>query len=265
MKARILIPLTCSLCALPGVSYAQTFATNAAPTADAFIATGSAGNPAGTDLTGLNFGGAGTLAISPSSSTKGEFDTILKFNLASTVSQFNTTYGVGNWAVTGLTLKLASNTGVQGTQPGNGVFNSINAGNFDIQWVSVDNWIEGTGNGMGTAAGSSISFSSMSTLFAGTSDGLGTYTYTPPGNNVYVSYTLPLNGDLVSDVDGGGDVSLYFSASAASAVGYLFNARSFGANTPEFIVGASATPEPATIALLAVSLGGLFFARKARS
>jgi hypothetical protein len=150
---------------------------------------------------------------------------------------------------------------MQGTQPGNGIFNSINAGNFNIQWVSVDSWIEGTGNGMGVAAGSSISLSTKSSLFAGTTDGLGTFTYTPPGNNIYVSYTLPLDSGLVTDTAGGGDVSLYFSA-ADNAVGYLFNARSFGNNTPEFIVGAVATPEPTTVALLAVALGGLVVARK---
>ncbi len=246
---------------LPAFAHADTFSTNAAPTADAFLAAGSASNPVGTDLSGLNFGGAGTLAIAPASSTKGEFDTILKFNLASSVSQFNTTYGVGNWSITGLTLKLASNTGVQGTQPGNAIFNAISGGNFNIQWVSVDNWVEGTGNGMGTTANGSISFSSMSTLFAGTSDALGTYTYTPPGNNLYVSYTLPLNSDLVADTAAGGDVSLYFSA-ADNQVGYLFNSRTFGANTPEYIVEATATPEPTTVALLAVSLGGLLVTRK---
>src|ERR1700753_1269921 len=65
--------------------------------ADAFLATGSPSNPAGSDLRTLNFGGAGTLAISSASSTKGEFDSIIEFNLAAAYNQFNTTYGAGNW------------------------------------------------------------------------------------------------------------------------------------------------------------------------
>ena len=41
-------------------------------TADAFLPTGSAANPVGTDLTGLNFGAAGTLVVAPPSSVKGD-------------------------------------------------------------------------------------------------------------------------------------------------------------------------------------------------
>ena len=53
------------------------------------------------------------------------------FNTASAVSQFNSLYGVGNWAITGVTLSpLASNFSVQGQQPGNGIFNTINAEQF---------------------------------------------------------------------------------------------------------------------------------------
>jgi len=150
-----------ALFALPFGSYADTSFTINNTTADAFLASGSANNPVGSDLTSLNFGGAGTLAIAPASSTKGEFDSIIKFNTAAAVSQFNTTYGVGNWQITSMTLSLASNFGVQGAQPNNNIFNTINAGGFGIDWLGYDNWVEGTGGGMGSPGypnNSSVSF-----------------------------------------------------------------------------------------------------------
>ena len=228
--------------------------------ADAFLASGSPANPVGTDLTGLNFGGAGTLAIAPASSTKGEFDSVIQFNTAAAISEFNTTYGIGNWEIASLTLSLASNFGVQGEQPNNAIFNTINAGSFGIDWLGYDNWVEGTGSGMGTPgypSNSFVSFNSIPTLFTAGSASLGTYTYTPPGNNVYVSYSLPLVSNLVSDAAAGGDVSLYFFA-ADNQVSYLFNSREFpGGNHPELTLTATVVPEPSTLALVATALGVL--------
>jgi PEP-CTERM motif len=241
--------------ALPLSGKADSFYTVNNTTADAFLATGSPNNPVGSDLTSLNFGGAGTLAIAPASSTKGRFDSIIKFNLAGAVSQFDTTYRAGNWQITGLTLQLASNFGVQGSQPNNNIFNTINTGSFGINWLSYDNWTEGTGGGMGSPANGAVSFTSMSTLFSNAHDSLGTYLYTPPGNNVYLSYTLPLNADLVADASAGGDVSLYFYA-ADDQVSYLFNARSFAANHPEITLSVAPVPEPSTWSIMAVALVG---------
>jgi hypothetical protein len=218
----------------------------------------------GTNLTSLNFGGAGTLAISPASSTKGEFDSVIKFNLAGAVGQFNTTYGAGNWRITGLTLQLASNFGVQGSQPNNNIFNKINAGSFGIDWLSNDSWVEGTGGGMGSPGfptTSAVSFNSISSLLSGAHDSLGAFTYTPPGNNVYVNYSLPLNSDLVADASAGGDVSLYFFA-ADNDVSYLFNARSFASNHPEFTLTAAAVPEPNAWIITTAALGGFALLRR---
>ena len=81
--------------------------------ADAFLATGSSNNPEGTDLTGLNFGAAGTLVVAPAASVKGEFQSVLKFNLSNAVALFNTNYGAGNWIITGISLQLTSNYGTE--------------------------------------------------------------------------------------------------------------------------------------------------------
>ena len=145
MKHSSLIAATCGIIlAFPFAGKADTSFTINTTTADAFL---SGASPT------LNFGGAGTLAIAPASSAKGEFDSVIMFNTASAVSQFNTTYGAGNWTITGLTFSLASNFGTQGAQPNNAIFNTINAGSFGIDWLANDSWVEGTGGGNGAANG----------------------------------------------------------------------------------------------------------------
>src|SRR5260370_41452577 len=85
MKSK-LRQLTTAVCgvilALPIVAKADTSFTVSNTTADAFLASGSPNNPVGTNLTTLNFGGAGTFAIAPASSTKRDFDSVVKINLA---------------------------------------------------------------------------------------------------------------------------------------------------------------------------------------
>ncbi len=253
--------------ALPLIASADTSFTINNTVADAFLASGSPNNPIGTNLTSLNFGGAGTLAIAPASSTKGEFDSVIQFNSAAVITQFNSTYGPGNWQITGLKLMLASNFGTQGSQPGNNIFNTINAGSFGIKWISNDSWTEGTGGGMGAAGfpdNNMVSFNSIPTLLSGTTDSLGTFVYTPPGNASYLTYNLPLNADLVTDAAAGGAVSLYFYA-ADNQVGYLFNSKEFASNHPELTLIATATPEPGTLRLLAASVGGFLIARRRKN
>jgi len=253
----------CLLCATSKV-VAQTSYTITTTTADAFLASGSPSNPHGANLTSLNFGGAGTLAIAPASSPDGEFDSVIKFSSAAAISQFNSTYGVGNWTITGLTLTLASNFGVQGSQPNNNIFNTINAGSFGIDWLSYDGWTEGAGSGNGEPGypgNSEVSFNSISTLLSGTVDSLGTFTYAPPGNNIYLNYTLPLDAGLVTDAAGGGDVSLYFYA-ADNQVSYLFNARSYAQNHPELTLTVAPVPEPSALAMVACGLAGLITIRR---
>lgn len=260
MKSHLLSNLICGLIlALPFTGKADTSFTINNTTADAFLASGSAGNPAGANLTTNNYGGAGTLAIAAASSTKGEFDSVIKFNTASAISQFNTTYGAGNWQITSLTLMLASNTGTSGAVPGNNIFNNVSGGNFGIDWLSLDSWAEGSGTPSALST-SGVNFNSTASLLVGSAS-LGTYTYTPPGNNVYANYSLALDANLVSDAAAGGDVSLYLYA-ADNQIGYLFNSRMFASGHPELTLTAAPVPEPGTLALAAATVGGLFFARR---
>ena len=257
--------MICAIVATQTAAYAQTSFTINDTIADAFMATGSPGNPAGTDLTALNFGGAGTLAIASSSSTKGEFDSIIEFNLASAFNQFNITYGAGNWRVTGFQLSLASNFGGQGEQPNLSTFNTINAGSFGIDWLGNNSWVEGNGSGMGTPgypnSNNYVTYQSIPSLFGNGSSSLGTFTYTPPGDNVYLNYALPLDANLAAEVEAGGDASLYFYA-ADNQVSYLFNSRTYSQNHPELTITAEPTPEPSALALSAIGLAGLGVLRR---
>jgi hypothetical protein len=224
----------------------------------------SSGSFLSADAPTLNYGSAGTFAIAPASSSKGEFDSVLMFNTAGAVSQFNGLWGAGNWAITGLMLSLASNFPTQGESINNPIFNNINGGSFGIDWLANNNWSSGSGGGMGGTGypnNNSVSFDYIPTLFANGSDSLGFYTYTPPGNQSYLKYNLPIDGDLVSGAEAGGAVSLYFYAPTNSQVSYLFNSQNFASNHPELTLTATPTPEPGALALLAMS-GGLLIVRR---
>lgn len=245
------IALCGAIVAGPIALHAQTIYTINNTVADAFLTA---------NLPTTNFGLAGTLAIAPAGSAQGEFDSIIQFNTAAAFNQFNTTYGAGNWQVSAITLSLASNQGTNGAHM-NTLFNPVHGGQFNIDWLGNNSWIEGTGGGTGSPAGSSVSFNSISTLFSAGSAPLGTFTYTPPGNNVYENYSLSLNGSLVSGVAAGGEVSLYLSA-ADNQVSYLFNSKDFASNHPELAITATAIPEPGTVALATAALGCILMSRR---
>ena len=208
-----------------GIAGAQV--TNSSTSvADAFLCTGSPNYEEGADLSGLNFGGAGTLAIAPASAAKGEFQSILQFNLADAVAQFNTTYGSNNWLVSAMSLDLASDYGVGGVQPNNPIFNAVSGGQFVIEWLAADDWVEGTGTpNLPTTDG--VCFNSLPELLAQPRGALCTNTYVPPGNNIHVIWPLPLAANLISNLVSGSEVTFRFYA-ADNQIGYLFNSQSYG-------------------------------------
>ncbi len=217
---------------LPSLSRAQvTFTTTTSD--DAFLATGSPDNPSGPDLTGLNFGATGGLAISPPSALKGEFQTVLKFDLAGAATLFNSTYGTNGWTITAISLDLTSNFGTNGEQPDNPIFNVVSGGSFVIEWFSTNDWVEGTGTPrMPTTDG--VTYDSLPDLLSGAHEILCTNIYSPPGNDVPVTYALPLSTNLVSEAENGSKASLLLYA-ADDQIGYIFNSHNFGGNNKPLI------------------------------
>jgi hypothetical protein len=224
--------------------------------ADAFLATGSSNNPEGNDLTGLNFGAAGTVVVAPAASVKGEFQSVLKFSLSNAVALFNTNYGEDNWTITGISIQLTSNYGTSGVQPNNAIFPMINSGNFVIEWLSDDDWVEGTGTpNLPTTDG--VTYDSLPALLSGAHEILNTNTYTPPGNNLPVIYTLPLNTNLVADVSDGGDVSFLLYA-VDNQIGYLFNSYNYGRGN-EPLINVTATLRVLPLKILSGYFTNKFF------
>ncbi len=255
MSCRRTLVFAVALLCLGSIATAQVTYTGT-DYADAFLATGSPDNPEGTDLTGLNFGGAGTLVVAPAASVKGEFQSVLKFNLTNAMAMFNTNYGAGNWTITNISLELTSNYGTSNVQPNNAIFPVISGGNFVIEWLSYDDWVEGTGTpNLPTSDG--VTYDSLPGLLSGAHEILCTNTYSPPGDNVPVTYTLPLDTNLVADVSNGGDVTFLFYA-ADDQIGYLFNSYSYGrGNEPLIHVTAILSSMPLEI-LSGYFTNGLF-------
>ena len=206
--------------------------------ADAFLATGSADNPDGI-LTNVNFGAAGTMAVAPATAPKGEFQSVARFDFSGAVPLFNSTYGTNGWTVTGVSFTLTGNYGTAGVQPNNAIFNIISGGNFVISWISDTNWAEGTGTpNLPTQDG--VTFDSLLELSSGTVDVLSTNTYVPPGNNVPITYKLPLDTNLLAEIVSGGQASFLFYA-ADTNISYLFNSKEYGrGNDP--LVNVTASP-----------------------
>lgn len=221
---------------VPFLSQAQIIYSNTT-VADAFLATGSADNPDG-DVADLNFGAAGTMAVSPATADKGEFQSVARFDFSGAVALFNPAYGTNGWKVTGISLTLTSNYGTAGVQPNNAIFNIISGGNFVIDWISDNDWAEGTGTpNLPTQDG--VTFDSLPELTAGPLDILCTNTYSPPGNNVPITYPLPLDTNLVAEIESGGQGSFLFYA-ADNNINYLFNSKEYGrGNQPLINITAS--------------------------
>lgn len=201
--------------------------------ADAFVCTGSTNYMNGEDLTGLNFGAAGTLAIAPGTALKGEFQSVMKFNLSNGIALFNGAYGSNHWTIGAVNLILTSNYGTNGVQPNNAIFNVISGGQFVIEWLSDNDWVEGTGTpAQPTTDG--ITYDSLPSLLDAPREALCTNTYVPPGDNIPVTWPLPLAPSLVTNLSAGGDVTFHFYA-ADNQIGYLFNSYSYGRGNEPFL------------------------------
>ena len=122
-------------------------------TADSFVFTGIGPNSAGYyDAASRNFGAMNSRQVAGAGNSKGEFDSVIRFDTSSAVASLNLQYGAGNWTITGVSLTLCTSDNVAGP----GLFNYPgSAGNFIVSWMASDGiWAQGTGyKNNGTGAG----------------------------------------------------------------------------------------------------------------
>jgi len=261
MRIHLFIPALLAAAILFGHSaLAQSVSSTTTTVQSAFVTDGTLN---GVGQSNYNFGAAGTMALAGANSGNGTLESVMEFSLSSIEAGFNTEYGVGNWSITGVSLSLASNFAVQGEQPNNAIFPAISGGGFGLAWIPDNSWTAGTGNpGSDTTTG--VTYNTLGPVVSG-SENVGTYTYTPPGNNIYLTYSLDPTSDLLSDILSGGDLSLV-AYPTDNTVSYLFNTVKYGggSNEPILTVTVSPVPEPATWGSILMGLTGMVLLRRRR-
>lgn len=212
-------------------------AAHAATTiADAFVTPG----PGGT-LAANNYGGAGALAISGSGNSKGEFGSLLRFDISDDLAAFDSTYGASGWTITGVSLQLTTSTA------NNALFNTSSAGQFVINWIATDSWTEGSGN-PNTPSVTGVNWLDLSGLLSG-AESQGAFAFASVLDGVTDTYTFAPSGGLLNDIFT--DSTLSFALTAGEAnMSAVFNSRNFGtaARRPVLTLTAAAVPEPSRLA-----------------
>jgi hypothetical protein len=217
------------------------------PVADAFV---SSANPTN------NYGAAGAVSVAAAGLAKGEFRSLFRFDLASAKTNFDASFGVGNWFLVFASLQLTA------ASPNNPLFNASAAGSMAATWMQNDTWTEGAGTPMAPGA-SGITWTSLPSFLSPNDQSLGTISFDGATTGTRV-YPLLIATGLSSDAAAGSLSSILLSAANGdTSVAGLFNSRSNvnEANRPVLILTAAAIPEPPFGTFLCVGLMMLAFAR----
>ena len=224
---------------------ATPFGTNSY--ADAFVTTGATGT-----LVNSNYGAGGSLSVAAPGLPKGEFQSVLRFDLASMHSSLDSLYGSGQWTIQSATLRLTT------TSPNNAIFNASGGGQFGISWMQNKSWIEGAGT-PSVPGTTGLTYSSLTSSFiSGADEGLGTFSF-GGGTSGANTYTLTPSPSLTADILAGNSVSLRLFA-ADTSISYLFNSREFGTAANRPLLTIDAVPEPSMIAFGGLGLISLLAA-----
>ncbi len=179
---------------------------------------------------------------------------LMDFNSAAIVSQLNSTYGAGGWAITGVSVSLAANFATAGVYPNNSVFNEIEPGNFTLSWPSNNGWVSSHSGG--------VTWNNLPNYVPGASnsnleEAEGTFSWAADGvhgvDGSPISYALTPTSDLLNEVESGGIVSI-IGTPADNQVGYLSNTP-LQDNPAQLIVTAAAVPESRSAGLILAALG----------
>jgi hypothetical protein len=219
---------------------AAAVVSNAADVADAFVTTGPTNN-----LTGNNYGAAGALSVAAAGQPKGEFQSLMRFDLSSSKAAFDAAYGPGNWTIQSAALRLTA------ASPANPMFNASAAGSFAVSWMQNDAWAEGTGNPNAPTT-DGVTFANLATFLEPSDQALGAPAF-GGGTSGTTAYALDLPPAFAADLSAGGPVSLRLSA-ADSNVSFLFNSSNFGAASARPVLTVAAVPEPAAAGILAAGV-----------
>ena len=249
MKVKQIIPLTLLVVAISATTPAAVV-VSVNPVADAFLSASHASS---------NYGGAGALEISAAGLTNGQFQSLLRFDLSSVKSGFDSSFGAGNWTLTGVQLLLSEES------PANlpNFFNPSAAGLVGVTWMSITAWTEGTGRPL--AAGSTgVTFNDLPSLTSINDQSLGSFSFDGGTAGGQQTYSLTLSSGLLGDTLAGNLTSLRLSA-GDSSVSALFTANNNAGpagDHPLLSFTAVAVPEPSACALLALGCAGLLALRR---
>ena len=195
---------------------------------------------------GFNYGAAGALSVSGPNAVNGSgvangvFDSLIRFNTAALVTNFNSIFGTDNWAINGAKLRVT-----ELGAPANPLFNR-GTGSFEIRWIANDDWVEGTGT-PNAPTNNGIAYNTEPALLDGATDAsLGTFTNAGVDGTLSFSLALPLR--FLNDVRAGGEVGLYLTA-IDPATGFTVDSRSFGTTSARPFLEISAIPRPVITAM----------------
>lgn len=208
-----------------------TFSTTA--TADAFVTTGPGGS-----LSANNFGGDGSLAVSAAGLPGGQFQSLLRFNLAGAPAAFDAQNGVGQWNIFEVILTLSA------TPSGNEIFNAPAAGGVNVSLMQNDTWAQGVGTAAAPVT-TGVSYNSLPSITSPGDQALGAFQVGRATSGDSFIH-LALTSGLVSDIVNGMDVDLRLSA-ADSTVSYLFASSSSANLYPLLTI--NVVPEPGCVVL----------------
>jgi hypothetical protein len=199
--------------------------------------------------------------MSAADTANGEFQGLLKFDLAPAKAAFDALYGAGRWKPDGSTLRLTT------SNPNNPLFNANAAGRVSVIWMKNDAWVEGTGGPI-TPTTDGITWNTLPSFISTGEDGpLGELDF-PGGTSGTRTYVLGSNPGFVEDVLSGGTLSLRLFASPGDTnTSYLFSSRSFSnvASRPALTLFAAPVPEPTGCVALAGIAGKLLRRRRRHS